>query len=227
LREENLAFKREREDRIMEGWAWLALGVEAMHRGSYEEARPAARSALAVSKASGDREVFASSHMALGRLALAAGAYGEAHEWLQRSIALYEQVGRMYWIAGEALVAQVYAARGLGQPAQARGHLGEVFHLLIDTRNFTTALHSLPAAALLWMDAGEVERAVELYALASSYPFVANSRWFEDVAGREISAAAETLPPEVVACAQERGQSRDLWATVQELLEELGGSPPG
>jgi hypothetical protein len=78
LREENLAFKRERGDRIIEGWAWLHLGVEAMHRGSHEEARPAARSALTVSEASGDRAVSAGSHMALGRLALAAGAYGEA-----------------------------------------------------------------------------------------------------------------------------------------------------
>jgi hypothetical protein len=56
---------------------------------------------------------------------------------------------------------------------------------------------------------------------------VANSRWFEDVAGREITAAAEALPPEVVARAQERGQSRNLWATVEELLGELGGPPPG
>jgi hypothetical protein len=102
-----------------------------------------------------------------------------------------------------------------------------VLHLLIDTRNFTTALHSLPAAALLRMDAGEAERAVELYALASSYPFVANSRWFEDIAGREIAAAAEALPPEVGARAEERGQAKDLWATVKELLEELGGSPIG
>jgi len=53
---------------------------------------------------------------------------------------------------------------------------------------------------------------------------VANSRWFEDVAGREIAAAAEALPPEVVAAAQERGRARDLWATVEELLDELQNS---
>jgi hypothetical protein len=35
------------------------------------------------------------------------------------------------------------------------------------------------------------------YRLASRYPFVANSRWFEDVAGKHIAATAETLPPEV------------------------------
>jgi hypothetical protein len=49
---------------------------------------------------------------------------------------------------------------------------------------------------------------------------VANSRWFEDVAGRHIAAAAAPLPPDVVAAAQERGRARDLDATVAELLVE-------
>ena len=29
------------------------------------------------------------------------------------------------------------------------------------------------------------------------------------------------LPPDVVAAAQQRGRARDLWATAEELLEEL------
>ena len=79
--------------------------------------------------------------------------------------------------------------------------------------------------ALLLVDQGETVRAVELYALASSRGHIANSRWYEDVAGKHIAAAAETLPPEVVAAAQERGRARDLWATVEEVLEELGPDP--
>jgi hypothetical protein len=53
------------------------------------------------------------------------------------------------------------------------------------------------------------------------YPPVFNSRWFEDIAGREIEALAATLPPEAVTVAQERGLARDPWATVEELLVEL------
>jgi hypothetical protein len=88
-------------------------------------------------------------------------------------------------------------------------------------------LQSLPAAALLSLDREgrsgrpDIERSVELFALASRYIYVANSRWFEDVAGHEIRAVAEKLPPEVVTAAQERGRARDLWATVEELLAEL------
>jgi hypothetical protein len=52
---------------------------------------------------------------------------------------------------------------------------------------------------------------------------VASSRWFKGVAGKHIAAVAATLPPEVVAAAQERGRARDLEATVAELLAELEG----
>jgi hypothetical protein len=51
---------------------------------------------------------------------------------------------------------------------------------------------------------------------------VAHSCLWEDVAGRRIAALAATLPPDVVAAAQERGRARELWATVNELLVELG-----
>jgi hypothetical protein len=81
----------------------------------------------------------------------------------------------------------------------------------------------LPFVALLMAEQGQAERAVEIYALASRYPYVANSRWYEDLVGQRIAAVAATLPPEVVAAAQERGRARDLWTTVEELAVELGG----
>jgi hypothetical protein len=77
--------------------------------------------------------------------------------------------------------------------------------------------------ALLLADQGENERAVELYALASRYPLVAKSRWFADVAGRQIAAVAAALPAGRVAVLQERGRARDLEATAAELLAELSG----
>ena len=67
------------------------------------------------------------------------------------------------------------------------------------------------------------ERAVEVYALASRYPCVANSHWFEGLVGKHVTAIAATLPLEAVAAAQERGRARDPEATVAELLAELGG----
>jgi hypothetical protein len=54
-------------------------------------------------------------------------------------------------------------------------------------------------------------------------PYVANSRWFEDVAGRHIKEVAASLPLEVVAAAEARGRGRDVWETAEVLLKELVG----
>ena len=77
--------------------------------------------------------------------------------------------------------------------------------------------------ALLLADLGKVEQTVEIGALVSSFPVVANSRLWRDIAGRHIAAAASTLSPEVVATAEERGRTRDVWATAEELLAEWEG----
>jgi hypothetical protein len=96
------------------------------------------------------------------------------------------------------------------------------------TRNSLSLIQALAAAALMSAAAGKSAasdqvRAVELYALLYRYPHVANSRWYEDVVGKQITAIAKTLPADVVAAAQERGKTRDLWETAEELLEELEG----
>ena len=87
-------------------------------------------------------------------------------------------------------------------------------------RSFSRLI-ALVGIALLLADEGETERAIELYALASRHPFVANSRWFDDVIGREIATIAATLPPDVVQTAKARGQTKDLWPTAADLIEEL------
>jgi hypothetical protein len=59
--------------------------------------------------------------------------------------------------------------------------------------------------------------------MMSRYPALTNSRAAADFFGRQIAAVTATLPPDVVAAAQERGQTRDVWDAVAELLVELGG----
>ena len=81
---------------------------------------------------------------------------------------------------------------------------------------------ALPAASLLLADRGDVEQAIETYAFALCYPTVARARWFEDVAGRHIAAAAAALPPDAVDAARERGRARTQEATIAALLEALG-----
>ena len=156
----------------------------------------------------------------LGSIALVKGAYTEAQRLLQESIATFREADKWDELAW-ALACAGYAARGLGQVVQARRHLCEALRIGAEVGAFQRLITALPATALLLADQGEPERAIELYALASRYPYVANSRWFEDVAGRHIASMAAGLPADEVAAAQERGRARDLDATVNELLVEL------
>jgi len=200
----------------------VQLGYAKVHLGHYEAARAQVQASLAFFRECGEQWGIGDSLLALGSVALAEEAYAEAWQLLEESVAVFREIGHRENVA-RALAVLGYAARGLGQLPQAGRHLYEALRPTSETRPFRPLLLALPGFALLLADRGEVERAVEVYALASRYPLVANSRWFEDVVGRHIAAVAATLPPDMVAAAQERGRSRDLDATVAELLVELGG----
>jgi len=197
-----------------------SLGFIKKHLGQYEQARVQGQVGLALARQAGWRHEAALCLQVLGEAALAEGAYAEAQGFLQESIAILRETRQLE--LSDALAVLGYAARGLDQVPQAEGHLSEALRTASEIVIFPF-ITALPAIALLLADRGEVERAVELYALASRYPRVANSRWFEDIAGNHIAAVAATLPPKVVAAAQARGRARDLDATVTELLVELGG----
>jgi predicted ATPase len=200
----------------------ISLGSAQVHLGQYEQAHTQGELGLTLSREAGCRRGIGYSCWLLGCVALAGEAYAEAQQWLQESVAVYQEIGQ--WNEpGWALATLGYAARGLGNMLEALQHLYEALQTATETWDLASLMLALPAIALLLADQGEKERAVELYALASRYPLVANSRWFEDVVGNHIAAVAATLPPDVVAAAQERGRARDLEATVAKLLAELGG----
>src|SRR3990172_7138878 len=50
------------------------------------------------------------------------------------------------------------------------------------------------------------ERAIELFSLATRYPYVSNSRWLMDTAGYEINRSISELPADFVRSHQARGR---------------------
>jgi tetratricopeptide (TPR) repeat protein len=197
-----------------------ARGWTRMHQGQYDRARARAETALTIAQELSHCPRISLALMVLGGTALAEGACAEAHSLLEEAVALDRESGRREE-PSFGLPDLGYAARALGQVSQARQHLSKALRAGAETGAFFLLVPTLPGVALLLADQGEVERAVALYGLASRYPLVANSRWFEDIAGKRIAAVAATLPPDVVTAAQERGRARDLEATVAELLVEL------
>ncbi|MGC9349289.1 MAG: hypothetical protein ACP5JG_14200, partial [Anaerolineae bacterium] len=198
----------------------IPLGFAKVHLGQYEEAGALARAGLDAAQQAGDAGKMGFAWLVLGWVALARRAYAEALRCLQKSADFSQAVVAQDQM-GETLALMGYGARGLGQPLHARRYLGEALRIAADLDVCVPLVLALPAIALLQADEGEVEQAVELYELARRYPFVANSRWFEDVVERHITAVTASLPPDVSATAQGRARERDLQATAAALLTEL------
>ncbi|NIR02803.1 MAG: tetratricopeptide repeat protein [Gemmatimonadales bacterium] len=181
-------------------------GRALMHLGQYDRAHSFGQRCLDTARYGGLGREIGLLLLLQGDLALVEGAHGEADEKLQQSLAVLQEIGYRPELSS-ALASRAIAALGLGNTAQAQEHLQQALRECYETRMVFPLLRALPAAALLLAHTGDAERAVELYALASRYPFVANSRWYASVVGPHIAAAA-----------QERGRARDLWETVTELL---------
>jgi predicted ATPase/DNA-binding SARP family transcriptional activator len=193
------------------------------HLGDYSAAQPAAEEALFTARELGNKRGIGLALGLMGALALAERAYAEARRLCEESVAAWHAaMGQPSRHEGE-LACLALASRALDQGAKAWGHLLMGLEWAASHRLFRPLLQALAANALLLADRGEAERAVEVYALAQAYPLVAHSRWFEDVAGREMADVAAGLPADVAQAAQARGQASELWSTAEDLLEEVAG----
>jgi tetratricopeptide (TPR) repeat protein len=222
LKEESLAICDDLGLRAEIAFSNTSLCHAQMHLGHYGPARTHGQRGLGFFREIGSQWGIGLSLCYLGWVALAEEEYAEAQELLEESAAADEKIGQRDHLGG-ALAALGYATRGLEQPSQAQEYLSRALRMASETENFMAVVHALSGIALLLADRGEVERAIEIYALASRHPFVANSRWFEDVVGKQIAAGSTSVSPEVVAAAQERGRGKDLDVTVKGLLAELEG----
>ncbi len=201
-------------------------GLPDLYLGEYQAVRSKAKNAIELYKEVKDNS--ASFHAALvidilGRVTLAEESYAEAESMFQDCLITFQTYEARASIS-KALTGLGFAARGLSQISRAQAYFYQALRVALRVAmniKYGSLVHALSGIALLFADQGEVERAVELYALASTYGIVANSKWFADIAGDEIAAVAVGLPAEVVEATKVRGRALDLWETADELLVEL------
>jgi tetratricopeptide (TPR) repeat protein len=194
------------------------VGNTNMHLGRYKKVKTHIQSGLKLARELGDQRDIAMALGCLGDMLLAEEEYAEAQQKFQEGVTIYGTIGQRSELAW-TLSGLSLAANSLGQISEAERHVFEALQIVSEIPAAVFVFeHTLGATAYLLASQGRQEQAVELYALASRYPYVANSRWFDDVIGQHTTAAAATLPPEVVEAAQTRGQARDLETTITELL---------
>jgi tetratricopeptide (TPR) repeat protein len=198
------------------------LTLAELHLGRYDAARILSQANLEHCEASRATELRPTVLRTLGQAALGAGDLAEARTCFEKSSEFYEGLP-LSW-AGHAvpLIGLGCVSRREGRPREAVQHLRRAVEIIRRTGVVPVLIQALATLALLLADGGELERTVEVYALAWQHPFMARSRLHEDVAGRELEQIAASLPPAVREAAEARGRERDLWETVEELLQELG-----
>ncbi len=202
--------------------AAMFLGSAKIHLGQYKEGHIRGQITLDAAQEFDDLAAIGFAFIVLGWVALVGEAYTEAKSMFQEGIDACQEIEQRD-VSSWGFAFLGYAKRGAGQLAQAGQHFFQALRIATEIQSFVAFMFALPGMALLLADLGHEEQAIELYSLASRYPMVSNSRWFADVVGRPIAVVAATLPPDIVAAAEERGQARDLEATIAELLAELEG----
>jgi hypothetical protein len=112
----------------------------------------------------------------------------------------------------------------LDRAAEARQTLVHCLQTCLAIQAFLPLMQLMPIIPVVLADGADEqlqERAIELYALAESLPFVHQSQLFADLAGKPMAAVAATLPADMVAAAQARGRALEWWPTAEALLAEL------
>lgn len=196
---------------------YYRLGNATAYLGRYAEARASYTSGLAVAQRVDDALETCEIQVALAWVALAEGNAREAFRLAEEAFALSVRLGesQLRW---QALTISALAARRLGTSMRARVDTMAALRFGLSTQ--TTVLWGLCTAALLLADSGKPERAAEVVAFALQ-THVMDNRLTQDFILRELRAILAALPPDVAAAARARGEGRDYWEAVAELLGEL------
>ena len=210
-------------------YASFDLAKIGYHRGEYRIARQFYEDALAHAETGGHRNHLGMYSTFLGDTALAMGDYDAARDCYRRTWALYKEM-TVYW--GEVASGEHYGvayslnrlgdiALALGDVDRASGYYRQALQIARDHPQVALYLDVLVSQAALLAQTGDEERVVELASLALHHP--ASHVEVTQRAQGLLDPLQGELPPDVFVAASERGRARDLAATVEELLAELGG----
>ena len=130
-----------------------------------------------------------------GAVALARGSFVDALERFETALKVQGTRRSVQIILGEdcGQLGLAAALLQLGRMDEAQALLRTHLQQAVATHRQDRLLYALVGVALLAARQGDIERAVELYSLAASYPFVGKSQWFWDTFGETLIREREEL----------------------------------
>jgi tetratricopeptide (TPR) repeat protein len=196
------------------------LGNVLAMLGEYDAVAEYVESYQARGKNSDDVPNDARAYLWLAYVALVHGDFLETNRLCLNAVTAFEAcglvafVGIVYsllamavWQLGETRSAWFYLQRGLRIHHES-GQLGPLGNWLC-----------APFTAVLLADNGCFEEAVSAYAYGASHPMVANSVWYNDIAGKVVQTAESKLDPRAVEKARRHVLESDPAQMAEELLE--------
>jgi len=196
-----------------------AISFAPLHLGRYAEAEEWATQQQDLTLTSGRWQNYGFALLYAGQAALALGKLEKARSLFLESEVVLSSLQQNVAILPRINLAHV--ERTQGNPSAAWKYIEESFSGILTNRSFFPLLRSLPLIALLLLDQGEIEQAVELYTFARRYRLISDSRWFQDIAGVELDWEAVKLDNQCLGALQERAQTQDIWQTAERLQAAL------
>lgn len=181
---------------------------DLLHVGQYERAQQMAEQALLVAQGAAAKGW---GWLALGDVALVFAKRDQARHFYQKAFACLQEIGE--------ISSEMWNGSGW---IMAHGTLKAVAYMTQQNVNLGTRglWHRLPAtAAFVFLQHGDVERAIEYYTVSERYPAITNSCWWQDMVGKRIAAAKRELPAAVVQVAEERGKGMEVETAVLHLCQ--------
>lgn len=104
---------------------------------------------------------------------------------------------------------------------RARQYLADAMHIALKFRHQFMPRHVLMGQAIMAAKEGQAKRSLDFWLSVAPAPQVNPSRVYMDLYRKHIAPVIETLPRDVVAAAQIREQTTDVWTALEELLAAL------
>lgn len=200
-------------------WHLNALVLATLHLGDYSKAQATGAESLELARKKGELQRVGWALEMLGEISFAQGNLEQAKDYLQESVAVLKGLHHVYQALPQAILGYVFRALGNVEPVN-HALLGAL-RMGVQKHSIFLSINCLPIAALLAADNEQPEQAVELYGLAQQFGHIRNSRWYQDIALRELDSVRASLPPDVARAAEARGREMDVWQTAETLLREL------
>jgi ATP/maltotriose-dependent transcriptional regulator MalT len=210
------------------GFAWglaqsgISMGLLHLHLGEYANGQKQGENILGQIKEHGLLDFFACETLALlAQVKIALGEFEAAGAYLQECDALCDTrpVGMPTYVAGNHLYWGIIAAVE-GDLAAAWEHLQSELESAVARKDRLNMANALGGGAFLYAMGNEASPALEHYSLAFQHPFVANSRWFEELIGERVQSACESLSAAEAEAIRVRASGMDLEASAATMLAQ-------